>query len=248
MAHPGHMLSQRRFRGLCEHFRLRGHVLSTFQYDATTIPQVEEWLSRDRLAKYLAETGDDLGAALDLHAHNTALSAAFFGPIQVFEIALRNTLDRELCKCFGQAWYDAAPFSINQDINDLVQKAKDGLISRKKAVDKPHIVAELNFGFWTLLTASRYEHSIWTPALGKAFPNYTASTGKGIKRGTVSGQLNYLRSFRNRIAHHEPIFHRDLRADYATLLGVASWLHADLSDWIAFHSRVPYLLPKRELY
>lgn len=222
--------------------------LSTFSYDATTLPQAEQWLSTDRLTKYMKAANGDLEAAIKLHVHNTALSAAFFGPVQVFEIALRNAFHRELSNHFGPTWHDEAAFLVDQDIVLNIDNCKNKLASMKMPVDTPHIVAELHFGFWTSLTAGHYEHSIWTPAISKAFPNYWAITGKRLKRSTASGQLTYLRAFRNRIAHHEPIFHRALVSDYRTILSVSSWMHAGLDSWIEHHSRVSHLLPRRELY
>ena len=219
-----------------------------FLYDAATLAQIEQWLSTDRLTKYMTTTNGDLESAVKLHVHNTALSAAFFGPVQVLEIALRNAFHRELTNHFGALWHDEAAFRVDQDIVDNIDSAKNKLASMKMPVDTPHIVAELHFGFWTLLTAGRYEHSIWTPAISKSFPNYSTISGKGLKRNTVSGQLTYLRAFRNRIAHHEPIFHRALLSDYQTILTVASWMYVGLDSWIDYHSRVRHLLPRRELH
>jgi hypothetical protein len=106
----------------------------------------------------------------------------------------------------------------------------------------------LHFGFWTTLTGGGFEHTLWTPALSKAFKGYAGATGKGPKRSTISGQLNHIRGFRNRIVHHEPIFHRALDADYSTLLQMAGWLAQGLDSWIGYHSRISFLLPRRELY
>ncbi|WP_185681192.1 hypothetical protein [Parvibaculum sedimenti] len=49
----------------------------------------------------------------------------------------------------------------------------------------------------------------------------------------------YLRTFRNRIAHHEPIFAPHLGANYASLLQVAGWISAETRAWIERHNRVP---------
>jgi len=196
----------------------------------------------------MAQTNNNLEAAVKLHVHNTALSAAFWGPLQVFEIALRNAFHGQLSGHFGATWYDEAAFLMDQDIIKNIDDVKQKLADKHLAIDTPHIVAELQFGFWTLLTSGRYEHTIWTPALSKAFAQYAATHGKAPKRSTISGQLTYIRGFRNRIAHHEPIFHRDLLADYKSLLSLSSWLAAGLDDWMEYHSRVRYLLPRRELY
>ena len=46
----------------------------------------------------------------------------------------------------------------------------------------------------------------------------------------VQRPLDYLRTFRNRIAHHEPIFGRHLAADYTSILEVAGWICPDTRD------------------
>jgi hypothetical protein len=46
----------------------------------------------------------------------------------------------------------------------------------------------------------------------------------------VQRLLDYLRTFRNRIAHHEPIFGRHLAADYTSILEVAGWICPDTRD------------------
>ena len=242
------MLSQRRLRGVRTHATLGGAFLSIFQYNAATLSQIEGWLSRDRLTRYLGATGGDLESAVKNHVYNTALSSAFFGPIQVLEVALRNAFHRELTSAFGAAWYDEATFRVSPEITRSIDDAKEALNNHRLPSDAPHIVAALHFGFWTTLLAGRYEHQIWTPALNKAFPNYRAVMGKPAKRSIISGQIDYLRGLRNRIAHHEPIFHRDLLADYRTLLRVASWLSSELDKWIDYHSRILAVLPRREVY
>lgn len=83
---------------------------------------------------------------------------------------------------------------------------------------------------------ANYEMTIWRAGVFKAFSRARLS------RKAAHAPLDYLRTFRNRIAHHEPIFDRHLAADYASLLQVASWISAETHDWIVHHSRVPALL------
>lgn len=54
--------------------------------------------------------------------------------------------------------------------------------------------------------------------------------------------LDCLGTFRNRIAHHEPIFDRYLAADYPSLLQTAGWISVETRAWIERHSRVPTVL------
>ena len=50
--------------------------------------------------------GGDQEGAIRLHAWNTAVSAAFYGPLQGLEVTLRNAMYRGLAGHYGEAWYD----------------------------------------------------------------------------------------------------------------------------------------------
>jgi hypothetical protein len=49
--------------------------------------------------------------------------------------------------------------------------------------------------------------------------------------------LNALRRFRNRIFHHEPIFHRPLEDLHDQLLEAIGWMDAATGAWAAHHSQ-----------
>lgn len=63
-----------------------------------------------------------------------------------------------------------------------------------------------------------------------------------LSRKSVHTSLDYLRTFRDRTAHHKPIFDRHLKADYASLQHIAGWISPETQTWINHHSRVPELL------
>ena len=205
-------------------------------------------LSPERFATYLAATGGDRAEALRLYTWNTALSAAFYGPLQGLEVAIRNAMHRELSLRYGAAWYDNLQAGLDAGALDRVRAAKDELRRGRYAIDPPHLVAVLPFGFWVSLlgrggraaalgAAKRdYDMTLWRPALHRAFPNAR------LRRADAHARLDYLRTFRNRIAHHEPIFARHLAADHDSILLVTGWISAEVRDWIAHHTRVFRLL------
>ncbi len=51
---------------------------------------------------------------------------------------------------------------------------------------------------------------------------------------------------RNSIAHHEPIFMRDLFDDYNTILKILGWISPKSRDWVIKFSRIPEVLAERE--
>jgi hypothetical protein len=201
-----------------------------FRYTAAEVANVEAALSIDRFSSYVVAAGGDRGFALELYEWNSSVSAAFYVPLQSIEIGLRNACHRELAVLFGAAWPDDRRF---QQLGFLaaIDEAKERLRRLNRPRDTPHIVAELSFGFWTTILGRRFEHTLWNPALRRAFPRFASIVSRNPGRPEIAKRFDHIRVFRSRIAHHEPIFTRALAHDYRSLLEVASWMHADLAEW-----------------
>lgn len=207
---------------------------SAFAYDAPTLANLEAALSTDRLSSYLAAANGDRRHAIALYEWNTRVSAAFYVPLQAVEVGLRNACHRELSALFGATWHDAPGFlGLDRGFPEQIRGAKERLRRLAQTADTPHIVAELPFGFWTTLLSRRLEHSLWSRGLRRAFPRVQRISGISPARPIVADRFDYLRTFRNRIAHHEPIFGRALDADHSSLLEVAAWMFPDLAEWTA---------------
>lgn len=184
--------------------------LSLPELDSEQLHHVIDTLTKPRLSKYLRAMNSQEQQALRLYVLNTKVSAAFLADLHYVEIALRNKFDLELTAGFGAHWFTAAPFLalIDQRSQGILQKAqKDAAKHWPKTLAVPpgKVIAELSFGFWHNLTDSRLEHTLWVPYLHKAFRSRTAP-----KRAVFNQKLEKIRQLRNRVAHHEPIFHLNL--------------------------------------
>jgi len=85
--------------------------VSNFVYDATTIRALSDVITPARLAPYLTASNNDLQAAIDLYVWNIKAAARLYGPLSIFEVALRNALSREMARLFGTPdWIGAHPF------------------------------------------------------------------------------------------------------------------------------------------
>lgn len=190
-------------------------------------------ISVKRLEKYLGATADNLDDALKLYEENTRLAEAFYAPLQSLEVCLRNTLNARLCTTYGDDWpiNGKAPFETGH--KDTVSAAITDLERDGYEATTDHIVAELNFGFWVGLLSKPYDSSLWRQTLYKGFQ----AKGGGKKRSDVHSRFNVLRRFRNRVAHHEPIFQRPLAQMHSELIEAISWMCKHTSDWAAHHSR-----------
>jgi hypothetical protein len=199
-----------------------------------------------RFAPYEAVTRDDAGLTLALYEWNMRTAAAFFEDLGAFEVLLRNSIDIRLRAKYCPT-ATALPWYRQVSFNDKAKAKVDIAVERatlKGTVpeDPDVVVAELNFGFWRYTVSKYYSGTIW-PFIQNAFQ--PESPGPKLDRRTVDGKVDGLYYLRNRVAHHQPIFQRDLERDRRTLLGVAGWMCPDTRDWIASRSQVPAALAAR---
>jgi hypothetical protein len=75
------------------------------------------------------------------------------------------------------------------------------------------VIADLKFVFWQTMVTSRFDARRWVHHLRTVLPH--ADNNKTIPqiRSMVYSELEQIRKLRNRIAHHEPIFQRNLSDD-----------------------------------
>ena len=209
---------------------------------------LEVAFSPERMGTYLRSAQGDRTKALRLYTWNTALCAAFYGPLQALEVTLRNAMHRELAACYGGEWYDKPAAGLDRGARERIADARMTAQRAGHAATPPQVVATLPFGFWVALLRAGgrieragpkadYERTLWRPALRAAFPHRAPLT-----RRQAQEPLDALRVLRNRIAHHEPVFARPVREDYDRVLEVTGWISPDVRAWIERHSRVPRLL------
>ena len=136
-----------------------------------------------------------------------------------------------------ESWHPPHPCLANNacplapDAIEEIERIKRNM--KKQAYIHGDLVAELSFSFWVGLLGPRYDGTLWRKALYKAF-----LVRSGKKRTVVHGRFNALRRFRNRIAHHEPIFHRPLEILHNEIIEAIGWMCANTASWAAHNSRL----------
>ena len=150
---------------------------------------LEPFLFANRFAKYLAKTDGNLEEAVRLYAWNTAVSAAFYGPLQALEVALRSRINTQLTEKYGVEWFDIDktnmdflhPNHFERLKNHLgrLKKTAEGSGNRQAPICPLNIIATLPFGFWVAFLDKHYEDKLWRPVLHKAFP-HTHSRKKSL--------------------------------------------------------------------
>lgn len=193
---------------------------------------LEKTLTRERLDKYLIATGQDLNSALKLYEENTRLSEAFYTPLQCVEICLRNCINVQLTNAFDDDWFRNNKPPLSNDSKHMIFDVIEELKKDRKPVSPGNVVAELKFAFWVGLLGPRYDATLWRSTLYKAF-----LPGGGKPRNVAHGRFNVIRRFRNRVAHHEPIFDRPLVQIHGEVIEAIRWMCKETSDWAAHHSR-----------
>jgi Abi-like protein len=194
---------------------------------------LEKTIAIKRLEKYLAAMDGDLSKALQLYEENMRLSECFYTPLQCLEVCLRNTLNLRMCATYGDDWLLSGTAGLDPGSIKNINDAIDSLRKDRQTEDPDHIVAELNLGFWVGLLGPSYDATLWRNTLYKGFQ----ATGGGQKRSVVHGRFNALRRFRNRVAHHEPIYFKPLEQFHAEIIEAIGWMCKHTSAWTMHHSR-----------
>jgi hypothetical protein len=189
---------------------------------------VVDWLSKPRLATYVAAAGPS--GALDLYAWNCGASTALFELIGWFEVAWRNNIDRAICA--GRAtdaphWLFDRSFPLRPTTWAKVDAAVRTVRRRVKRPAPGQVIAELTLGFWRF-TARGYHQTVWMNYLSRAFPHAPGPP----QPAAMDRQLDRIIKLRNRIAHHEPL--GPVPAVWATvedILTLGHWISPAMAGW-----------------
>lgn len=196
------------------------------------IQSLPEVLSAPRFATYLAEKGGDKEQALELYRWNLELSAAFLVPLQICEVSVRNSITRAIELTYGANWPWERGFEVGLRNPPRSYSPRRNLVDLRHLPTAGKIVAELNFVFWEKMLTYSHDAAIWNPHFRTVFPNTAPHKTIQFLRGEGNNALFKIRDLRNRIAHHEPIFKRDIQAEYDRIKHVIAWTNATAAAWI----------------
>jgi hypothetical protein len=206
------------------------HRLSSTKIQAVFYESIAGALSIERLESYGAD-GVTPTITLARYLLNVALCESLYSPLQLCEVALRNSVHQYLMRIFARDdWFDCPTFRLTQWAQGEVSKAKEKIRKARHVVTAGRVVAELQFGFWTSLFESHYEqHTRFLPSgIRNVFPKLEKSrhNRKDLKR-----TLEEIRTLRNRVFHHERIVHwTDLEQKHIAILEVIGWVSPELLE------------------
>lgn len=192
-----------------------------------------EWsrtlLTEPRLRPYLSAMNENLDGALQLYVINVAASSEIYQWLGILEIYMRNAMVSALRNQAADVTKD--PFlthwkDLTRETKNAYLKAANRLSVKGKSLSFDTLISELPFSFWRYLLSSKYESTLWTSHFRHAFPSLHPR-----RRTVVYEAVESVVYLRNRIAHHEPIFRRELGRDLSQIQQIIGWISPEALAW-----------------
>jgi len=216
------------------------------QFSDKHLVSIPHIISEPRFATYLRHCENDRRAALSLYQWNLEISSAFIVPLHLLEVSIRNAVVEALEDVHTSNWPWTQGFIIslpNPNSGYSPRQHLQGIAQRQPTMGK--VVAELNLVFWERMFTRRHDSRIWSGRVNPLFENAPAEYSAKQIRAAIHDDLRQIRGLRNRIAHHEPIFSRELSADYETIYRLMLWRSAITSEWMNDIQTVTKLISER---
>jgi hypothetical protein len=219
---------------------------SPVDLEARFVTALTQAASPDRFAVYTKAAGQDPEFAARLYIWDRNVAASIMRDLAIIEVALRNSLARQLVRAFGRRWYTDPFVKVDRRLEGARDRATSELARSGKPLTSDRLVAQLSLGFWVNLLDARGSERLWRSDLHRAFPGAraeAAASGARLQRSWVLSQLRVMRFLRNRCAHHEPTLtgvplpgqaQRISSIDgIAAYTKIARMIDRDLADWLA---------------
>lgn len=207
-------------------------------------------LSTPRFQTFLSARNNNPLKALQLYHWNAQVSAAFLYPLHVFEICLRNAVANAAESAYRtDEWPWSRAFETSLPTTHSVQRfsPRRELVNTRDWQPRPRqttgkVIAELKFAFWVSMYTGRHDGRLWTQFLRREYPNIPQNVSVASAREKIHGTADKIRVLRNRIAHHEPIFSRDLESEYKEITEIVGYRCGHTATWMKRTQNVIWLL------
>lgn len=162
-------------------------------------------ISTPRFNRFLAACGNNRERAERLYRANLRLSQKMYAVIGLFEVVLRNSIDRHYRYLKGHDWLvdavsEGGYLDISTGCEDSFHCVQDAIFRLNVNYTHDRLIAKLSLGFWTYQFAAKE-----FAAAGSNLLEILANRPKGTRQKTVFQHLIRINEIRNRIAHYEPI-------------------------------------------
>lgn len=212
--------------------------------DDAQFQAIETAISPSRLKRYMGAAERDRWFALQFYIWNANICEAFYMPIHIFEIVVRNSINKALVNKYQGTWYEHLHFLqwLDDDSRDILNRTVAKERQKHGAnLTHEHIVSELSLGFWENLTKVSWKNQIWPNGIAQFFPN--APNTATIE--SINSKIQSIRTFRNRIAHHSAIFDKNPTRKLQIISEVITWSCVTTATWVNSTSGVAPAISQR---
>ena len=213
---------------------------------ATNLKAVASTVSAPRIGTYLKAVSGDLPKAVALYGWNARVSSGLMLPAHFAEVAARNAVDEALTTVYGPLWPWDRTFEQslpNPSNKQIYNPRRDLLAVRSRESTTGKVIAELKFVFWPGMFTARHDVRLWDGLIVSLFPGSPAPARQTRRR--IYDDLEAIRKLRNRLAHHEPIFTRNLADDLTRMLDLVELRSAGTGAWVRAMEDASLLLAQR---
>jgi len=232
------------------------------QPSAVSLAAIERALSQQRLDAYATSADRDEVDRVARYMWNVALASALQPSLHAFEVTLRNAIYNASLKLVNTSglrmpdvpcWLDAEPTLLYSREKDDVDRAKSQLGPARAQRTPGHLIAKLSLGFWVQLTARVYSElradgpRLWPRGLSDVFPLRWPPGSKRNAPGHddrefIYARLHEVRELRNRAAHHEPLWDRNIAERHRRMLELLRWMNRKVADGLTLLDPFPGVL------
>ena len=208
-------------------------------------------LSSERLKPYLMAANGNQKKAIQLYQWNVALSGSVYEALHVFEVVLRNAIDKQLCEwnstqlssVTGSAHHkdwllDPSKLLLRlageTDLAKAAERAKKAVRGRRSPLHAD-VLAQVTFGTWRFLLPDKDagRQLIWNEALVKAFPYMKR------KEAEMVASVSRIYGLRNRVAHLESLLDIvRVREQYEDMQMVLGEIDPGVQQWFVSTQRI----------
>ncbi len=187
-------------------------------------------ISPPRLSWYMQQANGDIRLAIRLYAWNAAVAGALLPTLHQTEVAIRNFAVRRLRSRYGKGWYQSLTLERRLGKTPLAAELRV-LVTRAEALKQSHSVADqitsdLTFGFWVKLFTKSFHSDLWLAQ----FHTMSASMPRSMTVDQLHAGVDFVRTFRNNVAHHKNIVRGPVEAHYERTLEVLGWFCKDTAQ------------------
>jgi hypothetical protein len=200
--------------------------------------EFQEAVFYPRMQKYLIACSGDTRKAMRPYRANIRLSQEIFAVLNLFEVVLRNKIDRHYKTTLGPDWINMAAtaaggFMQTPGCEKTLDSANKVILTLGAGYTHDSAVAEFTFGYWVYLYAAKQFMAAGSSLLATV-PNRPFNTN----HTAIYKKLTSINKIRNRIAHHEPLCFAGNPVHISTTYCIQKYNQIiELLTWMGYDSR-----------